>query len=404
MEFVFTDEQNMIRDTAESFLQEVSTSAAIRDAMATERGYDPALWQTVCTDLVWQAIHTPEDCGGMGLGYVELVAMQEQMGRFLFCSPYFSSVCLGINALLVAGSAQQQQQYLPEFCAGKTATLAFAGAAAAARGGRWDVATVDATFTAQGEHYQLNGRYEFVTDGASADYLILAARDAASQADEGIHLFIAAADTKGIERELLPTMDQTRKWARIKLNNVTLPKASLLGDESKAVECNGAQSLAVILDLATIALAAEQMGGAQQLLDMTVAYSKERNQFGRAIAGFQAIKHKAADMMLRVEVARSGVYYAACVAEEALQALQAGTPVDGAALQEAASVAKAYCSDAFFKNASEAIQIHGGVGFTWEYDVHLYFKRAKASEQFLGTGAWHRERLAALLLDGEGVL
>ncbi|MCP5018608.1 MAG: acyl-CoA/acyl-ACP dehydrogenase [Ketobacter sp.] len=404
MEFVFTDEQNMIRDTAESFLQEVSTSAAIRDVMVTDRGYDPALWQTVCSDLYWQAIHTPEDCGGMGLGYVELVAMQEQMGRYLFCSPYYASVCMAINAVLVAGTAEQKQRLLPEFCAGKTATLAFVGEAAAGYGGRWDVATVDATFEAKGDGYLLNGRYEFVVDGASADYLILAARDAAtkgaaSQGHHGISLFVADANSPGIKRELLPTMDQTRKWARVSVTDVVVPNSALLGAQPQSGD-----ALAMVLDLATIALAAEQMGGAQQLLDMTVAYTKERNQFGRAIAGFQAIKHKAADMMLRVEVARSGVYYAACVAEEALQAIQAGTAVDLVALQEAASVAKAYCSDAFFKNAGEAIQIHGGVGFTWEYDVHLYFKRAKASEQYLGTGAWHRERLAALLLDGEGVL
>jgi len=393
MEFVFTDEQNMIRDTAESFLQEVSTSAAIRDVMVTDRGYDPALWQTVCSDLYWQAIHTPEDCGGMGLGYVELVAMQEQMGRYLFCSPYYATVCLAINAVLVAGTVEQKQRLLPEFCAGKTGALAFAGEAASGHGGRWDVATVDATFEATADGYLLNGHYEFVIDGASANYLILAARNPAStgsvnQGQPGISLFVADATGAGIQRELLPTMDQTRKWARISLTDLKLPKSALLGEESQPGE-----ALAMVLDLATIALAAEQMGGSQQLLDMTVAYTKERNQFGRAIAGFQAIKHKAADMMLRVEVARSSVYYAACVAEESLQALQ-----------EAASVAKAYCSDAFFKNAGEAIQIHGGVGFTWEYDVHLYFKRAKASEQYLGTGAWHRERLAVLLLDREGEL
>jgi alkylation response protein AidB-like acyl-CoA dehydrogenase len=327
---------------------------------------------------------------------VELVAMQEQMGRFLLCSPFFASVCLGINALMVAGSEQQKQTWLPKLIEGKTATLAIGGETITHRGGNWDSRVVDATWRRQGNNYLLNGEYRYVLDAFSSDYLILAAREQGSKGNHGISLFIVEANIDGIEREALPTMDQTRRQGRVTVSNLEVALDARLGEESKAC-----QHLQTILDLATIALAAEQMGGAQQLLDMTVAYSKERSQFGRTIAGFQAIKHKAADMMLRVEVARSGVYYAACVAQEAMEALANGTAIDTDALSEAASIAKSYCSDAFFKNAGEAIQIHGGVGFTWEYDVHLYFKRAKASEHYLGNGAWHRERLASLLL-GEG--
>lgn len=396
MEFAFTEEQKMIRDTAESFLQEVSTSGAVRDAMASAVGYDASQWQTVCKDLYWQAIHSPESVGGMALGYVELVAMQEQMGRYLFCSPFFASVCLGVNALLVAASTEQQQQILPKILAGKTATLAFSGAAAGRNAGCWDVGTVTAQWQQQGDQYILSGQYEYVIDGASADYLIVAARQAGTVGSDGIRVFLLTADASGLERIPLPTMDQTRRQARIILDKVSVDSTAMLGQPASA-----ANNLSIILDLATIALAAEQMGGAQQLLDMSVAYSKERVQFGRSIAGFQAIKHKAADMMLRVEVARSGVYYAACVAEEALAAIAGGQQCDRAQLAEAASVAKSYCSDAFFQNAGEALQIHGGVGFTWEYDVHLYFKRAKSSEHYLGNGSWHRERLAALLLDQE---
>lgn len=392
MEFRFTDEQLMIRDTAQSFLAEVSTSEAIRRAMATDQGYEPHLWQQICQDLVWPALHIPEKFGGMGLGYVELVAMLEQMGRYLLCSPFFATVCLGANSLLVAGTDEQKAQWLPQIAAGKTATLAYTGVAAGSRAGQWDASTIPATVIDDNGHFLLNGEYRYVCDGASAELLILAAREPGSQGDNGISLFVVSADTTGIERELLPTLDQTRKQAVIRLRDVRVMRHSLMGERGRA-----APALNTILDLAAIALAAEQMGGAQQCLDMAVAYTKERVQFGRSIASFQAIKHKAADMMLRVEVARSGVYYAACIAQEALEAGPLANE-----LAEAASIAKSYCSDAYFKNAAECLQMHGGVGFTWEYDVHLHLKRAKASEHFLGTATHHREKLARLLLDGEG--
>lgn len=399
MDFAFTDEQMMIRDTAESFLQEVSNSKAVRNAMLLDTGYDPSLWQTVCRDLYWQAIHTPEKHGGMGLGYVELVAMQEQMGRFLMCAPFFSSVCQAVNVLLVAANGAQQQQYLPLLCEGKTATLAFAGVTATRNGGQWGAEVIDARYKKNANGYQLNGCYRYVIDGVTSDYLLVAACDEeAPQRDHNVSLFILPGNTNGVSRENLPTMDQTRRQSEVVLNNVSVSAQQLIGEEGA-----GWPVLSIALDLAVIALAAEQVGGAQQALDMTVAYSKERQQFGRTIASFQAIKHKAADMMQRVEVARSGVYYAACVAQDSLAAIQLGHEFDRQGLAEAASVAKSYCSEAFFNNAADAIQIHGGVGFTWEYDVHLYFKRAKASEQYLGNAAYHRERLARLLLD-EGVI
>ncbi|CBL46331.1 Predicted acyl-CoA dehydrogenase [gamma proteobacterium HdN1] len=402
MEFAFTDEQKMIRDTVESFLAENSTSAAVRSAMESAQGFDPALWNTLCNDLYWQGTHIPVEYGGLGLGYVELVAMLEQMGRFLLCSPFYSTVCLAANALLVAGDSYQKTDYLAKICEGETATLAWASRSAAQAGGRWDASAVEATVVRHDEQFQLNGRYRYVTDGASADWLVLAARTPNTTGNSGISLFIVAADQAGIQRNALPTMDQTRRQAEIIVENLNVPIAALMG---RFGEAGGA--LETVLDLATIALAAEQMGGAQQCLDMAVAYTKERVQFGRSIASFQAIKHMAADMMTRVEVARSGVYYAACVAQEKLDALNGlhATLVGGVSsageLPEAASIAKSYCSDAYFRNAADALQMHGGVGFTWEYDVHLHFKRAKATEHFLGNAAWHRERLAQLLLDAD---
>jgi alkylation response protein AidB-like acyl-CoA dehydrogenase len=386
MEFKFTEEQEMIRSTAEAFLAEVSTSAAVREAMVTELGYDPQLWQRVCQEMFWQAIHIPEEYGGMGLGYVELVAMLEQMGRYLFCAPFYATVCLATNALLVAGSEQQKTQYLAQIVEGATGTLAYTGCS-----GRWGADAVDVLCEKSGAQYRLNGSYRYVPDGHSAELLVVAAREPGSAGEEGISLFVLPADTAGITRQWLPTMDQTRKQGQLVFDNVSLPATALMGEQG----CAWPQ-LEKIINLATVAIAADQVGGAQQSLDSTVDYLQERVQFGRVIASYQAVKHKAADMMLQVEAGRSAIYYAACIADEAL--------ADGALggqLSEAASIAKAYCSDAYFFNAGCGIQLHGGVGFTSEYDIQLYFKRSKSTETFLGNAEYHRERLACQLLDGE---
>tara|TARA_R110001592_G_scaffold215025_2_gene468273 strand:+ start:42647 stop:43816 length:1170 start_codon:yes stop_codon:yes gene_type:complete len=384
MEFRFTEEQEMIRATAETFLAEFSCSREVRNAMATERGYDAALWQRICDDMCWQAMHIPEAYGGLGLGYVELVATLEQMGRRLLCAPFFSSVCLAANALLVAGSEQQKKRYLPQLATGTTGTLAYTGT-----NGRWDASAVTAVCTPVADGYRLSGSYRYVPDGHTAQLLVVAARAPHSVGEEGISLFVITADTAGIQRQWLPTMDQTRKQAQLVLDDVFVPAEALMGESGL-----GWSALAKIIDLATIAVAADQVGGAQQVLDSTVAYLQERVQFGRVIASYQAVKHKAADMMLRAEASRSAVYYAACIADESL----AGA-LPASELAEAASIAKAYCSDAYFFNAGCGIQLYGGVGFTAEYDIQLYFKRAKSTETLLGNGAYHRERLAQLLLD-----
>jgi alkylation response protein AidB-like acyl-CoA dehydrogenase len=336
--------------------------------------------------MYWQAMHIPEAYGGLGLGYVELVATLEQMGRYLLCSPFYASVCLATNALLVAASEEQKAHYLPQLAAGTTGTVAYTG-----NSGRWDAGAVEAVARPEGDSYRISGSYRYVPDGHTAGLLVVAARTGGSTGAAGISLFVLPADTPGVSRQWLPTMDQTRKQAQLLFDNVQVPGDSLLGEFG---ECG--QALAKIIDLATVAIAADQVGGTQQALDSTVAYLQERVQFGRVIASYQALKHKAADMMVKAEAARSAVYYAACIADEAL----AGNPL-GSELAEAASIAKAYCSDAYFFNAGCGIQLHGGVGFTAEYDIQLYFKRAKSTETFLGNSAWHRERLARGLLDGQ---
>jgi alkylation response protein AidB-like acyl-CoA dehydrogenase len=375
MDFAFNEEQEELRAMAEAFLDEHSGSEQVRQAMSSEAGYDPEIWKQVGSELGWTSVHIPEEYGGLGLGYVELVALLEKMGGSLLCAPFFSSVCLGANALLAAGSEEQKQEHLPGLAEGTTrATVAWTGPS-----GRWDAASIETVAKRDGGDYVLDGKLGFVLDGHCADLLVVAARAAGSQGEEGVSLFVVPADAAGISRKALPTMDQTRRLAEIELAGLRVPASALMGDEGA-----GWPGLSRTLDLAAVALSAEQVGGAQKCLDMAVDYAKERVQFGRAIGSFQAIKHKCADMMVQVESARSASYYAGCVVAEEKEA----------ELPSVASLAKAYCSDAYFRCAADSIQIHGGVGFTWEYDVHLHFKRAKSTESFLGDSAYHRELVA----------
>ena len=374
MDFRFNEEQEELRTMARAFLEENSGSESIRQAMESELGWKPELWTQMASELGWASVHIPEIYGGLGLGYVELVALMEIMGEHLLCAPFLSSVVLSTNLLLEAASEDQKKAILPDLAEGKSrAAVAFAH-----RRGGAGPEDVMATVERKADAYELNGEYGFVVDGHSADQLIVAARRPDSEGLEGVSLFVVSADMPGLERRMLPTMDQTRKLAEVTLGGVTLPKEALLGEWEA-----GGEALERALQLSLVGLAAEQVGGAQACLDMSVAYAIEREQFGRPIGSFQAIKHKCADMMVLVESARSAVYYAACAARERDDELAA-----------CAALAKAYCSDAYFQCAAEAIQIHGGVGFTWEYDVHLHFKRARSSEHLLGAPPYHRERVA----------
>jgi len=374
MNFAFTQEQEELRETARAFLAEHASSRATRRAMESEHGHDPALWKQIGAELGWTALTVPEAYGGLGLGEVELTALLEPMGEALLCSPFFATVCLGANALREAGSEAQQAEWLPGIARGETrATLAVAGP-----GGRWSPAGVEATFRREGGDYLLAGTARYVLDGACADLLVIAARAAGTSGDEGISLFAVPAAAAGLARHALPTLDRTRRLAELRMDGLHVPASARLGKEAAA-----GPALRAILDHAAVALAAEQVGGAQRCLDMSVVYAKQREQFGRPIGSFQAIKHKCADMMVSVESARSVAYYAACVAAQG-----------SGELPSVASMAKAWCSEAYFRCAAESIQIHGGVGMTWEYDCHLHLKRARASEVFLGSPPEHRERVA----------
>lgn len=384
MEFAFNQEQLMIQDSAARFLAQVSDSAAVRAAMARPEGYDPAVWQRIGAELYWPALMIPERFGGLGLGFVELAILLEQSGRHLLCSPLLATTCLATPALLLASNPAVQDQWLGVIASGASATLAFASAP----GLEADSVQVLAEPCDAG--YRLSGSYLQVLEGAQAQLLIVAARAPGSVGDDGISLFALPADSLGVGRQSLPTLDQTRHLARIDLEDVVVGPATLLTEAGK-----GWPLLRDVLLVAAIGLAAEQTGGAQQALDLTLAYTAERHQFGRTIASFQAIKHRCADLMLQLECARSAAWYAACVAQERLD--PSGNTALAGELLEAAATAQIHASEAFFNCAAESIQLHGGVGFTWEYDPHLYFKRARASEQLLGSPALHRERLAAQL-------
>jgi alkylation response protein AidB-like acyl-CoA dehydrogenase len=366
MNFAFSEEQEELRKTVRSFLESKSPESEVRRLMDTEDGYDPAVWSQMGEQMGLQGLAIPEEFGGSGYSFVELGVVLEEMGRALLCAPYFSTVVLAANTLLQSGDDAAKKDFLPGIAAGETiATLAFTEPS-----GKWDESGITMEATQQGDGWVLNGTKMFVIDGHTADLVIVAARTPA-----GVSLFTVVGDAPGLTRTALSTMDQTRKQARLELADTP---ARLIGTDGQ-----GWTVLGTVLDLAAVALSAEEVGGAQKVLEMAVEYAKVRVQFGRPIGSFQAIKHKCADMLLEVESAKSAAYYGMWCAAEMNDELPS-----------VASLAKAYCSEAYFHAAAENIQIHGGIGFTWEHPAHLYFKRAKSSELMFGDPTYHRELLA----------
>ena len=367
MNFAFTDEQDELRKIVRSFLEAKSPESAVREQMETERGYDEAVWSQMAEQMGLQGLHIPEEYGGSGFSYVELGIVLEEMGRALLCAPFFSTVVLAANTLIQCGDEAAKKDYLPGIASGETiATVAFTEPS-----GKWDESGIEmeATKIRRRLHADRARRCTCST-GTSPTCVLVVARTAA-----GVSLFAVDGDAAGLTRTPLSTMDQTRKQARLEFENTP---ARLI--ESEGI---GWDFMARVLDLVAVGLAAEQVGGAQKVLEMAVEYAKVRVQFGRPIGSFQAIKHKCADMLLEVESAKSAAYYGMWCAAE----------MDDE-LPSVASLAKAYCSEAYFHAAAENIQIHGGIGFTWEHPAHLYFKRAKSSELLFGDPTYHRELLA----------
>jgi len=370
IQFAFTDEQEQFRSAIRRFLTDKSPTTEVRRLMGTAEGYDPAVWRQMSEDLALPGIHIPEQYGGAGFGMVELCIVSEELGRALLCAPYFSTAVLAANAILNAGTEAQKSALLPDLAKGaRLATLAVTEP-----DGNWDPAGIQVVATPEADGYRLDGVKSYVVDGHVADLLIVAARTPKTVGREGLALFVLDAKAGGVERRFLESMDPTRKIARIDFRGA---QANLLGKLD-----DGAKPILRTLDQAAIALANEMVGGAQALLDSAVNYAKLRVQFGRTIGSFQAIKHRLADLLLDVELAKSAAYYAAQAAA-----------IDDPEWPALASLAKAGASETYLNTAIQCIQIHGGIGFTWDNDTHLWFKRAKSSEVLLGQPSYHRELL-----------
>ena len=375
MNFGFNEEQELLRSTARKFLENECPSEVVRKLMDTPEGMTPALWGKLA-EQGWLGLITPEAYDGMGLGLVDLVVLMEEMGRAVVPGPYFSTVLLGGLGILEAGTEAQKKEWLPKIAAGeKRVTLAWMEPSA-----QLGPEGVTLAAAEKGGTFTLSGTKLFVPDAHTADAVVVAARTGKPGA-EGISLFLVPKGAKGLAVTLLPTMDQTRKLCEVTLKDVAVGGDAVLGATG-----SGWKALSRVLDRATVALCAEMCGGAQKVLDMTVEYAKIRQAFGRPIGSFQGVKHKAADMLVDVENSKSITYYAAWAMDEGV----AEGPL-------AASMAKAYVSDAYRKVSAAGIQLHGGIGFTWEHDLHLYFKRAKSSEFTFGDATYHRERVAQLI-------
>ncbi|MDE0038738.1 MAG: acyl-CoA dehydrogenase [Gammaproteobacteria bacterium] len=365
MRFGFTEEQEQLREAVRRFLAERSPMAEVRRLMETHPGYDPEVWRQLCHDLALAGVHVPEAYGGQGFSFAELAVVLEEMGRALYCGPYYSSV-VAATAILEAGSEDDRVELLPDLASGdRLATLAFVEPDAG-----WDLDAVGLV----ANDGRLDGVKSHVVDGCLADLLLVVAREPGASGLDGLSLYAVDPAVEGVTRSRLEALDPTRKLARIAFAGTS---GRLVGRRGEA-----GTALARTLDLAAAALANEMVGGAARVLETAIAYAQERVQFGRAIGSFQAVKHRLADLTLTVELAKSAAYEAANAAAENDDGLPA-----------LASLAKSAASDAYMQAAKDCIQIHGGIGFTWENDTHLFYKRAKSSEVFLGDPGKHREKV-----------
>jgi alkylation response protein AidB-like acyl-CoA dehydrogenase len=375
MNFALNEDQILIRDAAESFLGDVSDSAAVRRALDSKLGYDATVWQRIGGELGWCGVAIAEAQGGLGLGPVELVLIQEQAGRHLLCAPFYATVCVAATALQDLGSAEARERFLPRIAAGALRI------ALPLHSGReqWLASAQALQARRIDGHWVLDGAVPRLVDVAEADYLFVFATIAGG----GLGLFAIVPGAVGLGLQPCATWDGSRRFTDVQLNSV---RADIRIDEPHRASEGVTRTLA----LARLYLAAEQLGGAQQCLDLTVAYTATRKQFGRAVAGFQAVKHRCAEMMVKIEALRSAVYGAAATAAGA---------VDNGTLAMECAMARVLAADTYFWCAQEAIQLHGGVGFTWEYDPQLHFKRAQAASHWLGNADVLRAELADALLD-----
>jgi alkylation response protein AidB-like acyl-CoA dehydrogenase len=377
MEFGFSEQQNILRASARQFLERESPPDVVRRMSDDPQGSSPDLWRKMA-ELGWMGLVLPETYAGLGLSFVDLTILMEEMGRVLLPAPFFSSVTLGGLTVLEVGSDEQRRLLLPRLSRGEVKVcLALLEA-----DGRYDPRGIGLRASIRGNRATLNGTKLFVVDAQLADYVVCVARTRGGRNPEsGISLFVLDIKSPGVICTPLVSMDQTRRLSEVSFTRVNLSLDAMLNGRDTAWP-----ALQRALDKATVALCAEMLGGAEKAMEMCVAYGKSRMQFGRQIGGFQAVKHKIADMKVWVENAKSVVYYAAW-------AVDSNAPEAA----RAASMAKAYCSEMYSRVTADGMQVHGGIGFTWDHNMHLYFKRAKSSEVLLGNATWHRERIATLI-------
>ncbi|HVA68447.1 MAG TPA: acyl-CoA dehydrogenase family protein [Candidatus Binataceae bacterium] len=376
MDFGFSEEQEILRDSAKRFLTDNCSTKFVRQMMADATAHDAGFWSKI-VELGWPGLLIPADYGGTGGTFLDMTVIAEEAGKALIPGPFFATALLGAPAIIEGGSEAQKKELLPKIAEGKyIATVALAESS-----GRFDAGGVELKAVKKGADYVISGEKFFVPDAHVADCIVVAARTGAS-GENGVTLLMVPAKDKGVTITQLKTVDMTRRLCHIKFDNVTVSGANLLGKEG-----SGWPTMRRTLDIATAALAAEMVGTAQKALDIAVDYAKTRVQFGKPIGSFQAVKHKCVDMMVSVENARSLTYYACWTVDEKLAEAATAVPM-----------AKAYASDMAKNVTSEAIQVHGGIGFTWEHDMHLYHRRALAGEANFGNAPIHRETVAKSLL------
>jgi alkylation response protein AidB-like acyl-CoA dehydrogenase len=352
-----SEDQQQFADVAERFFGDKSPPAAVRQLMASDVGYDADVWRQLAQEVGLTGTHLPEVYGGYGFSAVELGIACQAMGRHLYCGPFFASAVMAAHAILNAGTEAQKQAFLPGIADGTSI-------AALVLDDLSDPMSVGARVEARTDG-SISGMAELVADAHTADLLIVAARDA-----QGVAFFAVDPARPGVQVTAQTCLDPTRRMAQVRLDGV---QGERLG--------SGVADMALLWDQMCTALAHEMVGGAERLFETTVEYMKMRVQFGRVIGSFQALKHRCADLLLELELARAATH-------EAARYLATG---QGDAF--APNLAKALASDAYISIAKQAIQLRGGIGFTWEEDTHLWYKRAKASEVFLGTSNWHREEM-----------
>jgi alkylation response protein AidB-like acyl-CoA dehydrogenase len=373
MDFELNDTQKLFQRSAREFFAQECPPALVREMIENGDPYSRDLWAKL-VEQGWTGLIFAEEHGGQGLGHVEMAVGFEEMGRALFPGAYLSTVALSGSLLSQVASEANSHKHLEAICGGQAqATLALLEESAS-----WDAGQVALTATETGDGLRLSGKKLFVADAETADIILVAAR-------AGGELVIAAIPRTrdGVSIKLMPSLDQTRHLYEVSFSDAEINNADLIarGDAAR-------RALEHALDVAALAASAEMVGGMQWILEATVEYAKTRKQFGKPIGSFQAVQHHCANILLMTESARSAVYYAAWVM---------GNDPEQAPL--AVSIAKTYCSDAYREVGNLGIQVHGGIGFTWDENIHFYYKRAKASELMFGDATYHRERIARIIID-----